>query len=49
MLEWKGVEIDRVAYTSDWPFEAGVAMELDPAFLDAEWNDDPSRWHPVVN
>ena len=44
VLEWKGIEIDRVAYTSDWPFEAGVAMELDPAFLDADLNDGPFSW-----
>lgn len=39
-----GVTIDEVAFDDTWPFDAGVAMQLDPASLDAAANDVVASW-----
>jgi hypothetical protein len=39
-----GQVIDRVAYDGTWPFDAGVAMSLDPAQTATDLNDDPDNW-----
>ncbi len=36
--------IDRVDYTSAWPYTSGVAMSLNPEYLNAADNDDKNNW-----
>ena len=45
-LEVSGELIDAVAYDGGplWPDPTGASMALDPAAIDAGWNDDGARW-----
>jgi len=43
-LECGGAVVDALAYTDAWAFDAGVAVQLDGASLDATANDDPASW-----
>jgi len=38
-----GVVIDRIDYSDSW-FAMGVALGLDPSFLEMAPNNDPARW-----
>jgi hypothetical protein len=37
-------DIDQVVYDGAWPVDAGYAVQLDPAFLNATDNDDVASW-----
>ena len=41
-----GVEVDSVLPASNWLFEPGHSLALDPAALDADLNDAPEVWCP---
>ncbi len=43
-LECAGAVVDQVVYLDTWAFDAGVAVQLDPASLDATANDAPANW-----
>jgi hypothetical protein len=44
-----GTVLDQLAYNSDWEIISGSSLELDPAFMDSGFNQDPLRWNPGVN
>lgn len=44
VMEFEGVEIDRVNYDSGWPWRTGIAAELTLAGYDVTANDSPANW-----
>lgn len=44
ILTCNGVVVDRVAFTSTWPFGKGATMQLRVSYLSASANDAPSAW-----
>jgi cysteine-rich repeat protein len=44
VIEWRGAEIDRIAYNSGWPLAEGVSAGLSAPYLDAEANDVIDNW-----
>lgn len=43
-LDCAGATVDEVDYADTWPFDAGVALQLSIASLDAAANDLPDAW-----
>lgn len=41
----EGILLDGLSYNGDWAINAGVSLELDPAFHDTTSNNDPGHWY----
>ncbi len=44
VLVCKGATIDKVAFTTSWPFDKGVTMQLKVSARTAAANDSPTAW-----